>query len=108
MSARVNNFYLCPSCHSPLGVEPSDAFLKAMVSETVFDGILTARRIKEENDILSPLKPFLDVTCEICGKPVTEWDEHNVKLAVEKHRWGHTACWNSGFGQLILISQILK
>jgi len=95
--------YMCPSCHTSYTVEPNDFFLKLMVSEQQFDDIITAGELKKENDILIPLKPFLSVICEVCDKPITEWDEHNVKVAVEHHLWGHTSCWNGELGRAMLF-----
>jgi len=103
-----SKFYMCPSCHTSYTVEPDDSFLKLMVSEQQFDNIITAGDLKEENDILIPLKPFLNVICEVCGKPIKEWDEHNVKLAVEHHLWGHTDCWNGELGRAILFVKSIK
>lgn len=102
------NYYQCPSCHASYGAEPDDSFLKAMVSEAQFNEILQIRNIKKENYTLKPLKPFLNVACEICGKPVTEWDKDNVKIAVEKFGWGHTKCWNSDIGQLRLALRFIQ
>lgn len=99
----ASNYYQCPSCHTSHGVEPDDTFLKAMVSDAQFDEILKVRDIQKENETLKPLEVFLNVACEICGKHVNEWDEHNVKIAVEKYGWGHTKCWNSAIGQLRLL-----
>lgn len=101
-----SKFYICPSCHTSYMVEPDDSFLKAMVSEKQLGDIVTAGELKEENEILKPLKPFLDVTCDICDKPITEWDKHNVKIARERALWGHTSCWNSGPGQLLLLMKL--
>jgi predicted RNA-binding Zn-ribbon protein involved in translation (DUF1610 family) len=103
-----SGFYICPSCHNPYQVEPDDSFLKAMVSEKQLVDIITAGELKKENDILKPLKPFLDVTCDVCGKPITEWDNHNVKIARERALWGHTDCWNSGPGQFLLLMKHMK
>lgn len=103
-----SKFYMCPSCHTSYQVEPDDSFLKLMVSEQQFDDIIIAGELKKENDILIPLKPFLNVICEICGKPITEWDEHNVKIAVEHHLWGHTNCWNGDLGRAILFMKSIN
>jgi len=101
----IGNYNECPSCHTYFGVEPDDTFLKAMISDAQFDDILRIRDIQKENDTLKPLEAFLSVACEICGKPVTEWNEHNVKIAVEKYGWGHTKCWDSDIGQLRLLAK---
>ena len=58
--------------------------------------------------MLRSLKPFFDVTCEICGKPIDEWDKENVKTAVEGFGWGHTKCWNSDIGKLKLVLRLEK
>jgi transcription elongation factor Elf1/FtsZ-binding cell division protein ZapB len=99
----LSNYYECPSCHTSFGVEADDSFLKAMVSNAQLDDILQIRNIQEENETLKPLKVFLGITCDICGKPITEWDAENVKIAVEKFGWGHTKCWKSDIGELILL-----
>jgi hypothetical protein len=103
-----SGFYFCPCCHSSYQVEPDDSFLKAMVSEKQLGDIITAGELKKENDILKPLKPFLYVNCDVCGKPITEWDKHNVKIAKERALWGHTDCWNSGPGQMLLLMELHK
>jgi len=102
------NWYQCPSCHTNYGVEADDTFIKAMVSEEKLDNIIKAGELKKENDILKPLKPFLSLACEVCGKPITEWNEDNVNIAIEYRLWGHTNCWNGGVGQLKLLLKISK
>ena len=93
--------YHCPVCWASSGIEPDDAFLKAMVSEAKLQDILTVRDIQEENDALRPLKPFLSVPCEICGKPITEWAEKsNVWAAINGCGWCHDGCWNTELGKL--------
>ena len=54
----------------------------------------------KENEVLVPFKAFLSVPCEICLKPIEEWDDYNVKLAIESIGCGHTHCWHSEFGRL--------
>ena len=93
----------CDKKDTSYGVETDDAFLKAMMSETQFDDIIKVSNITKENYVLKPLAAFLGIACEIWGEPITEWDEHNVKIAVEKYGWGHTKCWNSNIGQLRLL-----
>lgn len=103
-----SGFYICPSCYNSYHVGPDNSFLEAMVSEKQLDDIFTAAKLKEENDILKPLKPFLEIPCKICGKPITVWDEHNIKIAKEIGLWGHTDCWNSEPGKLLLLIKSCK
>ena len=49
--------------------------------------------------MLKSFKAFLNTPCEICHEPVKEWDEYNVKPAIQGIGCGHTHCWNSELGQ---------
>jgi hypothetical protein len=40
------------------------------------------------------------VPCEICHEPIKEWDDYNVKLAIQGIGFGHTACWRSDLGRM--------
>ena len=50
--------------------------------------------------MLEPFKAFLEVPCEICHEPVTEWGDYSVKLAIQGIGCGHTACCHSKSGQM--------
>lgn len=104
----ISNYYQCPSCHTSYGVEPDDSFLKAMVSEKQMENIILVEDTLKENETLRPLKAFLNVPCEICGEPITEWTEDSVKGAVEGWGWGHSKCWNTDVGNLRLFSVLKK
>ena len=104
----ISNYYQCPSCHTSHEVEPDDSFLKAMVSEKQMENIILVEDTLKENETLRPLKAFLNVPCEICGEPITEWTEDSVKGAVEGWGWGHSKCWNTDVGNLRLFSVLKK
>jgi len=46
--------------------------------------------------------------CEMCHKPVTEWDNYYVKLATKGIGIGHTLCWNCQTGQLKQLCKAIK
>ena len=102
------NHYGCPACQLFHGVKADDSFLSAMVSEEQLENTLRIEEVLKENEALLPLKAFLDVPCEICGEPITEWTEQNVKIAVDRSGWGHTKCWNSTIGQIRKIAKPTK
>ena len=56
--------------------------------------------VMQEYEVLEPFKAFLNVPCEICHEPITEWGDYNVKLAIQGIGCGHTHCWNSQSGQM--------
>jgi len=62
----------------------------------------------KENKTLEPLKAFMDVPCEICGKPITEWTKDNVYAAIEKYGWCHEKCWNTDLGKIKLAVSLVK
>ena len=93
------NEYYCPACHYSLGVKEDDSFLKTLVSEKQLEDTLRLDKVLEECEVLEPLKAFLNVSCEICHKPVKEWDVYNVKLAIQGTGCGHTSCWKSESGR---------
>ena len=74
--------YHCPVCHYSDAVKTDESFLKALVSQEQLDNIHLVEQLLEENTNLKPLRVFLDVPCEICGKPITNWSEGSVKAAV--------------------------
>ena len=103
-----SNEHYCPACHFSLGVKGDDSLLKAMVSEEQLQNTKRIQEVLKENEALEPLKAFINVPCEICGKPITEWTEGNVKIAVDGSGWGHTNCWNSDIGKLRLMLRLAK
>ncbi len=102
------NQYYCPACHFSLGVKPDDSFIKAMVSEEQMGNIVLVEKTLKEAKVLEPLKAFLEVPCEICGEPVKEWDNQNVKLAIDGFGYGHTRCWSGELGQLRQLRKFLE
>lgn len=104
----ISNYYQCPSCHTHLGVEPDDSFVKAMVSEEQVDKTRRIEELQKVNNALEPLKVFLNLPCEICGQPVTEWSEKDVRRGVMGNGWGHTQCWNTSKGQARQFAKLVK
>ncbi|MFC1926702.1 hypothetical protein ACFLWV_03000 [Chloroflexota bacterium] len=102
------NYFQCPACHSSSSVEGDDSFLRAMVSETQLENVHFLEEYKKENDALRPLKVFLDLPCEVCGKPVTEWTKRNVEMGANGSGWGHTQCWQSSNGQVRLYAKAVR
>lgn len=94
------NGYCCPVCHDWYTIKEDDSFLKALVSEQQLDNTQHLEKTLKEIEMLEPFKAFLNVSCEICHKSIEEWDDYNVKLAIDGIGCGHTRCWNSEFGQL--------
>lgn len=103
-----SNYYECPSCHTSYGVEPYDSFLKAMISEEQMENIALVEKTLKENKALEPLKVFLNLPCEICGKPMTEWSEQDLRRGVMGSGWGHTQCWNTTKGQARQFAKLVK
>ena len=103
-----NNDYYCPTCHYSFGVRQDDSFLQVMVSEEQLEDTRKIGEVLKENEALKPLRVFLGMPCEICGKPVNEWDEQNIKLVISGMGCGHTQCWNSQLGQLRQIGKVIK
>jgi len=102
------NEYYCPACHYSSGVKEDDSFLKAMVSEEQLQNTKHVEEVVKKNETLKPLKAFLDTTCQICGHPITEWTEDNVKAAVDGFGWAHNKCWNTELGKLRLFLMLKK
>jgi hypothetical protein len=103
-----DNRYYCPACHSSFGVKQDDSFIKAMVSEEQLENTRLVVEFQKENDALKPLKVFLDLPCEICGQPMTEWTEQDVRRGVMGGGWGHTECWNTTKGQARQFAKIVR
>ena len=93
------NGYQCPVCHNWYAVKEDDSFLKALVSEKQLEDTLHLEEVMEKYEVLEPFKAFLEVPCEICHEPITEWGDYGVKLAIQGIGCGHTACWHSESGQ---------
>ena len=93
------NGYQCPVCHNWYAVKEDDSFLKALVSEQQLDDTQHLEKVLGEHEVLLPFKAFLNAPCEICHEPIKEWDDYNVKLAIEGIGCGHTHCWNSEVGR---------
>jgi len=104
----TSNYYECPSCHTSHGVEPDDSFLRAMVSEEQMANIVLVEKTLKENQAMEPLKVFLNLPCEICGQPMTEWSEQDVRRGVMGSGWGHTQCWNTTKGQARQFAKLVK
>ncbi|MFC1980409.1 coiled-coil domain-containing protein [Chloroflexota bacterium] len=94
------NGYYCPACHNWYAVKEDNSFLKALVSEKQLEDTLHLEKVMEEYEVLEPFKAFLEVPCEICHEPITEWSDYGVKLAIQGVGCGHTACWHSESGQM--------
>ena len=59
------------------------------------ENIYRLEQVLKENDVLRPLKVFLNLPYEVCGQPITKWTESGVQKGVKEHCWGHAKCWNS-------------
>ena len=58
--------------------------------------------------MLEPFKAFFEAQCEICHEPIKEWDDYNVKLAIDGTGCGHKWCWNSELGQMRQLVKVLQ
>ena len=79
-----------------------------MVSEKQAENTLHLDKVLEEYGVLLPFKAFLIESCEICHEPIVEWDDYNVKLAIQENGCGHTPCWNSELGQIIELKKAIE
>ena len=93
------NGYQCPVCHNWYAVKEDDSFLEALVSEKQLENTQHLEKVLGEYEVLLPFEAFLNAPCEICHEPIKEWDDFNVKLAIQGIGCGHTSCWNSQVGQ---------
>ena len=100
--------YKCPACHFSYQVTEDNSFLKAMVSEEQIENVYRLQQVLKENEVLKPLKVFLNLPCEVCGQPITEWTDYMVQKGVKEHCWGHTECWNSDKGQIKQMMKLVK
>ena len=83
-------------------------FFKALLSGEQLEDTLHLEKVLEEYEVLEPFKAFLEVPCEICHEPVTEWGDYSVKLAIQGIGCGHTACWNRELGRLIELRKAIE
>ena len=100
--------YKCPACHYSHQVTEDDSFLKAMVSKEQMENVYRLQQVLKENETLTPLKVFLNLPCEVCEQPITEWTDYMVQKGVKEHCWGHTKCWNSDMGQIKQLMKLAK
>jgi len=100
--------YKCPACHFSHQVAEDDSFLKAMVSEEQMENVYRLQQVLKENEALKPLKVFLNLPCEVCGQPITEWTDYMVQKGVKEQCWGHANCWNSDKGQIKQLMKLAK
>ena len=102
------NGYQRPVCYNRYAVKEDDSFLKALVSEKQLEDTLHLEEVLEEYGMLEPFKAFLEVPCEICHEPVTEWSDYSVKLVIQGIGCGHTQCWNSELGRFIELRKAIE
>ena len=107
-SKLFGNGYQRPVCHNWYEVKEDGSFLKALVSEKQLEDTLHLEKVLEEYGVLEPFKAFINMPCDICHEPITEWDDYNVKLAIQGIGCGHTQCWNSEFGRLRELRKTLE
>jgi len=100
--------YACPACHFSLDVTEDDSFLKTMVSKKQIENVHRLEQVLEENEALKPLKVFLKLPCEVCGKPITRWTKNIIEKGVNQQCWGHTKCWESNEGQIKQVMKLAK
>jgi len=102
------NGYQCPVCHDWYAVKEDDSFLEALVSEKQLEDTQRLEKVLEEREVLLPFKAFLNAPCEICHEPVKEWDDYNIKLAIQGIGCGHTYCWNNTAGQIRQLRKAME
>lgn len=100
--------YCCSACHNSYAVKSDDSFLKAMVSKQQLENTHDLGKIFDDYEALLPFKVFLKEPCEFCHEPITEWDEYNVKLAIQGIGFGHTFCWESDVGRFRELRKALE
>lgn len=99
-SKLPGNGYWCPDCHNWYSVKEDDSFFKALVSKKQLEDTQHLEKVLENYKVIEAFKTFLNAPCEICEKPVKDWDDFNVKLVIKGVGCGHTRCWNSETGRL--------
>lgn len=107
---KIPGNYYCPSCFST-SVTADDTFLKALLTKEQVENVIYTEQVVQENQILQPFRAFFSLPCEICHDPVTEWDDYNVKIAIDGMGIGHTDCWNTEVGrsrQFLKTIEILR
>ncbi|MFC1982347.1 hypothetical protein ACFLV5_00930 [Chloroflexota bacterium] len=97
--------YQCPVCHYTYKVKADESFIKALVSEEQLENTYIVEQLIEENAILRPLTVFFTIPCDICSKPITDWNEYNIKAAIAGFGWGHSQCWNTAVGKFKIITK---
>ena len=102
------NGYKCPVCHNWYAVKEDNSFLQALVSGKQLEDTQHLEKVLEEYEVLEPFKAFLNVPCEICHEPITEWGDYSVKLVIQGIGCGHTQCWNSELGRLIELRKAIE
>ncbi|MFC1958689.1 hypothetical protein ACFLV6_02085 [Chloroflexota bacterium] len=105
---KLFTYYQCPVCRLSSFVTPDDSFFTAMISEGQLENVCRTERVLDENERLKPLERFFEVKCEICGEPILDWTDENIKISVEGYGWAHNQCWNSNQGQLRIIKEGVK
>lgn len=50
----------------------------------------------------------LNLPCEVCGQPITEWTEEDVRRGVSGLGWGHTQCWNTTEGRARQFAKLVR
>ncbi len=78
------------------------------LTKLLINAFLSVNSLSFSSSLRSSTKAFLNKPCEICYKPVGEWDNYNVKLAMQGIGCGHTSCWKSDVGQMIELKNALK
>lgn len=97
---HIRSSHECPECHWSHKVKPDDSFLKAMVSEEQLGNTYLVEPLIKEFTILRPFKVLIDIPCEVCGKPISELTEDEVKRGATGLGWAHKDCWNTLLGGL--------
>jgi len=105
---RLSTYYKCPVCQLSSFVTADDSFLKAMISKEQLEHAYRTERLLNENERLKILERFFDVKCEICGKPILDWTDDNIKKAVDGYGWVHNQCWRSNQGSKIITEEVAK
>lgn len=89
-------------------MRPDDTFLRVLAGQEQANRTRRLEEVVNEHDALTPLKPFLEVPCEMCGEPMTEWPPRSVKLMAQGMGCAHEDCWRSDPGRMIEMARALK
>ena len=79
-----------------------------MVSEKQMGNVYRLQQVLKENEALKPLRVFLNLPCEVCEQPITEWTEYEVQKGINEHCWGHAKCWDSQDGRIKQYMKLAK